>query len=160
MPRHPLEPSRDSEQLLDALVLLLHLFQRRALGQRLFEIHVERRRHCLGDAVGVRIRDIHHPRDVTHHGARLHGAEGDDLRDVRAAVLARDVLDDLAAAALAEVDVDIRQRHALGIQESFEDQVVGDRIDVGDPQAVRDEAPRRRSSPRADGDALSRAHTG
>ena len=160
MPGHALEPSRDGEQLLDALVLLLHLLQRRALGQRLFEIHVERRRHRLGDAVGVRIRDVHYPRDVAHHGARLHGAEGDDLRDVGAAVLARDVVDDFAAAALAEVDVDVRQRHALGIQESLEDQVVGDRVDVGDPQAVRDEAPRRRSSPRARPGCPFRAHTG
>ena len=150
----PSSRSRDGEQLLDALVLLLHLLQRRALVERLVEGHVERRRHRLGDAVGVRVRDVHDARDVTHHGARLHRAEGDDLRDVRAAVLARDVFDDLAAAALAEVDVDVGQRHALGIEEALEDQVVLDRVDVGDPQAVGDEAAGRGSAARADGDAL------
>ena len=85
---------------------------------------------------------------------RLHRPEGDDLGDVLAAVLLRDVLDDLAAAALAEVDVDIGQRHALGVEEALEDQVVLDRIDVGDAQAVGDEAAGRRAAARADRDAL------
>ena len=74
--------------------------------------------------------------------------------DVLAAVLARDVLDDLAAAALAEVDVDIGQRHALGVEEALEDEVVLQRIDVGDPQAVRHEAARGRSTARADRNPL------
>ena len=67
-----------------------------------------------------------HARDVAHDGARLHRAEGDDLRDVLAAVLAGDVVDDLAAPPLAEVDVDVGQRHALGVEEPLEDQVVLD----------------------------------
>ena len=95
-----------------------------------------------------------HAGDVADDGSRLHRAEGDDLRDVLAAVLARDVLDDLAAAAFAEVDVDVGQRHALGIEEALEDQVVLDRIDVGDPQAIRDEAAGRRSAARSNRDAL------
>ena len=70
------------------------------------------------------------------------------------AVLVRDVLDDLAAPALAEVDVDVGQRDALGVQEPLEDEVVLDRIDVRDPQAVGDEAAGRRSAPRTDRNAL------
>ena len=68
--------------------------------------------------------------------------------------LLRDVLDDFAAAALAEVDVDVGQRHALGVEEALEDEVVLDRIDVGDPQAVGDEAAGRRSAARPDRNAL------
>ncbi len=118
------------------------------------ERHVERRRDRLGDAVGVGVRDVHHPRHVAHHRPRLHRPEGDDLRDVLAAVLPGDVLDDLAAAALAEVDVDVGQRDALGVEEALEDQVVRDRIDVGDPQAVGDEAAGRRAAAGPDRDAL------
>ncbi len=157
---HPLEALRDGEQLLDPLVLLLHLLQRRALGERLLERHVERRRDRLGDAVGVGVRDVHHARDVAHHRARLHRPERDDLRDVLAAVLPRDVLDHLAAAALAEVDVDVGQRHALGIEEALEDEVVLDRIDVGDPQAVGDEAAGRRAAARARPECPARARSG
>ena len=119
--RHALEPLAHLEQVLDARILLLHLAQRRVLDQRLLERHVERRRDLLGDAIDVRVRHVHRAADVAHHRLRLHRAEGDDLRDVLAAVLARDVLDHLAAAPLAEVDVDIGQRHALGIEEALED---------------------------------------
>ena len=69
-------------------------------------------------------------------------------------VLARDVVDDLAAPALAEVDVDVGQRHALGVEEALEDEVVLDRIDVGDAQAVGDEASRGRAAARPDRDAV------
>ncbi len=85
---------------------------------------------------------------------RLHRPERDDLRDVLAAVLPRDVLDDLAAPPLAEVDVDVGQRHALGVEEALEDEVEVDRIDVGDAQAVGDEAAGRRAAARADRNAL------
>ena len=154
VPGHAFEPLRDDEQLADPLVLLLHVLQRRALFERLGQGHVERRRHRLGDAVGVGVGDVHDARHVTHHRPRLHRPEGDDLRDVGAAVLLGDVLDDFAAAALAEVDVDVGQRHALGIEEALEDQVVLDRIDVGDAQAVGDEAAGRGSTAGAYRDAL------
>ena len=52
------------------------------------------------------------------------------------AVLLRDVFDDAVAAVHAEVDVEVRHRHAFGIQESLEQQVVLQRIDVGDAEAV------------------------
>ena len=93
-------------------------------------------------------------RDVADDSARLHRPERDDLRDVLAAVLARHVLDHFAAPALAEIDVDVRQRDALGVEEALEDEVVLDRIDVGDPQAVGDEAAGRRSAARPDRNAL------
>ena len=151
---HALEPARDREQLLDALVLLLHLAEHGILLERLVERHVERGGHRLGDLVGVGVRDVHDARDVAHDGACFHRPEGDDLRHVLAPVLARHVVDDLAAAALAEVDVDVGQRHALGVEEALEDEVVLDRIDVGDAQAVGDEAAGRRAAAGADRDRL------
>jgi hypothetical protein len=67
-------------------------------------------------------------------------------------VLARDVLDHLAAARFAEVDVDVGGADALLVQEALEDQLVLDRIDVGDAQAVGDEAAGGRSAAGADRD--------
>ena len=118
------------------------------------ERHVERRRDLLGDAIDVGVGHVEHAADVADHRLGLHRAEGDDLRDVLAAVLAGDVVDDLAAAALAEVDVDIGQRHALGVEEALEQQVVVDRVDVGDAQAVGDEAAGGRAAARADRNAV------
>ena len=152
--RHALEPLAHVEQVLDARILLLHLAQLRVLDQRLLERHVERRRNLLGDAIDVRVGHVHGAADVAHHGLGLHRAERDDLRDVLAAVPARDVLDDFAAPPLAEVDVDVGHRHALGIQEALEDEVVVERVDVGDPHRPGDQAAGRRAAARTDRNAL------
>ena len=146
---HPFEPSRDVEQLLDLRIVLLHLSQRLALVERLVERHVERCRNLLCHLVDVAERHLEDAADVADDRLRLHRPERDDLGDVLAAVLARDVLDDLAAPPLAEIDVDVRQRDPLRIQEPLEDEIEVDWIDVGDAQAIRDEAAGRRSTPRA-----------
>ena len=57
----------------------------------------------------------------------------------------RHVLDDLSAAVHAEVDVDIGHGDALRVEEALEEELVLERIDVGDLHDVRDEASRRRS---------------
>ncbi len=78
----------------------------------------------LGDLVDEAVTHSEHATDVAHHGLRGHGAVGDDLRDPLAAVLLRHVLDDAVAAFHAEVDVEVGHRHAFGIQEALEQQVV------------------------------------
>ena len=85
---------------------------------------------------------------------RLQLRERDDLRDAIAPVLLGDVGEDALAALHREVDVDVGHRLAARVQEALEQQVVRDRIEVGDLQAVRDERAGRRSAPRADGDAV------
>jgi len=45
----------------------------------------------------------------------------------------RDVIDEFAAPAHAEVDIDIGHRNAFGIEEALEEQVVLERIDVRNP---------------------------
>ena len=55
------------------------------------------------------------------------------------AVLLPHVLDDLAAAPLAEVDVDVGHRDAVGVQEALEEEVVAQRVDVRDPERPGDE---------------------
>ena len=83
-----------------------------------------------------------HARGVARGRAREHLAEGDDLRHAVGAVLLGHVADHALAAAHGEVDVDIRHRHALGVEEALEQQVVAQRVDVGDLQAVGDDASR------------------
>ena len=63
-------------------------------------------------------------------------AEGADLRHVRHAVLVLDVLDHLAAALLAEVDVDIGRLAAALVQKPLEQQVVLQRANVAEVQGV------------------------
>ena len=65
-----------------------------------------------------------------------------------------DVVDHLAAAALAKVDVDVREGNALGIEEALKEQFVLERVDVRDVQRVSHQAARGRSAARAHGNAL------
>ena len=121
MARHAFEAPGHAQQFLDLGIVLLQIPERLALLERLVERHVERRRNLLGDLVDVGERHFQHAADVPDDGLGLHRAERDDLRDVLAAVLAGHVVDDLAAAPLAEIDVDVGERHALGVQEPLED---------------------------------------
>jgi len=140
VPRHPFQAPGHLQQFAHALVLAFKVGQRGHLLDRLVEAHVERAGNQLGHAVNFGDRELHHAPDVADHGASLHGAERDDLRHVFAAVLLRDVLDHFGAPPLAEVDIDIRQRDALGVQEPFEVQVEVQRIDIRDPHAIRHQA--------------------
>ena len=104
----------------------------------------------LGQFIGTAVVPFHHPADVTHHRLRGHGAEGGDLRHRVAAVLLPHIIDDAVAAVLAEIHVEVRHRHALGIEEAFEQQVVTQRIEVRDPERVRNQRPRSGAAAGAD----------
>ena len=119
----------DLHQFRDSLKGLLQ-FQRLAL------VHRDRFR----DAVGIGIIDLQHPGHILDHPLGSHGAEGDDLGHVGFPVLAPHVFDHLFPALEAEIDVDIRHGHPLGIEETLEQQIVADRIHVGDPQSVGHQA--------------------
>ena len=73
--------------------------------------------------------------------------------DVLAAVLVADVVEDLLAALLAEVDVDVGRLAALLVHQALEHQPVLDRIDVGDLEAEADERPGRAAASGAHGHA-------
>jgi hypothetical protein len=151
--RHPFEAPCDREQLLDLRVALFHLPQRLALLERLVERHVERRGDLLSDLVDLGEWHLEDPADVLDDRLRLHGAERDDLRDVFAAVLPRHVVDHFAAAPFAEVDVDVRHRDALRIQEALEQQIEVHRIHVGDLHAPRRDRSGCRAAARTDRNA-------
>ena len=108
----------------------------------------------LGDGVHLGVGHIQHPAHVPHRTAGGHGAEGDDLGHMVGPVLPGDIVDDLLAAADAEVDVDIGHGHPLRVQEALEVQVILHRVQVGDIQAVGHHGARRRAAPRSHGDTV------
>ena len=103
----------------------------------LVELDPELVRDRLGDAVDLAIAVPQHAADVADRRPGQHRAERDDLGDVVLAVLAPDVGDDLVAPAVLEVDVDVRHRHPVGVQEPLERQLVEDRVDRRDARACR-----------------------
>jgi hypothetical protein len=136
-------------------VLVVGRAQQFAVGETL----LEGRRTALlriGDQLREAVADAvvvpEHARGVARRLARRHLAEGDDLRNRLAAVLLDDIAQHALAAAHGEVDVDVRHRNALGVQEALEQEVVGQRVDVRDPQAVGDDRAGGRTASRAHGD--------
>ena len=150
-----LEAFRRVDQLLDLRVAVVRLSQGRAHLRGPLSMVMPT---VVGTSLAMRstspIGHVERAADVFDGGLGRHGVEGDDLRDLLAAVLVGDVLDDFAAAVHAEVDVDIGHRDALGIQEALEEQHVLHRIDVGDLHRVGDERSGGRTAARADGDAI------
>ena len=111
-------------------------------------------RHQLAELVDLPVRHLQHAADVAQHAARLQRAEGDDLRHLIAAVALLHVADHLVAPVLAEVDVEVRHRHALGIEEALEQQPEADRIEIGDGERVGDQRARARAAAGTDRNAL------
>ena len=111
----------------------------------------------LGEAVGLRDGEVGDARHVLDGQLGGHGAEGDDVGDVVGAVVVLDVLDHAVAAFVVEVHVDIRHRDALRVEETLEQKVVADRVEVGDAEAVRHAGAGGGATARADGHAVAAA---
>ena len=108
----------------------------------------------LREPVAQHVRHIQHASGVAYHRLGTQRAEGRDLAHRAATVFRLDVLDDPLAVVLAKVDVEVRHRHPLRIQETLEQQVVADRVEIGDPQGVSHERSRTRPAPGADRHAV------
>ena len=93
-------------------------------------------RHQLAQLVDLAVGHLQDAADVAQHAARLQRAEGDDLRHLVAAVALLHVADHLVAAVLAEVDVEVRHRYALGVEKTLEQQPEANRIEIGDGQRI------------------------
>ena len=136
-----------------------HLAERGRDLERLLELDAELVRDGLRDPVDLAVAVAQDPADVADRGPGEHRAERDDLGDVVGAVLAGDVGDDLVAAAVLEVDVDVGHRHAVGVEEALERQLVVDRVDRRDPERVRHDRARR-AAPAGRRDAAARGRSG
>jgi hypothetical protein len=124
MPTLRVRPSsapREAHELAHFLLLVGELLQLRLDRERLLERDAELEGHELGDAVDLAVGHPEHAPHVADDGLRRHRAEGRDLRDALGAVLVAHVLDDAVAPVLAEVDVEVRHRHALGVEEALEE---------------------------------------
>ena len=110
------------------------------LGDGVLEGDVEDVGDGAGDAVDVVEAHTERAAGVTDGGFCAEGAEADDLGDAVAAVLLGDVADHFVAAVVGEVHVDVGHFATLGVEEALENEAVFERVDVGDAEAVEDEA--------------------
>ena len=113
--RHALERARRVDELFDLFLALVPLAQLTRELHRLVKRDMQSVWNELCDHVAVRIAHIERAADVANDAARRHGAERDDLRHMILAVLAAHIFNDLAAARVAEVHVDIGHGNALRV---------------------------------------------
>ena len=102
-------------------IFLLHLF-------------TEAVRHHSGQAVGLIDRQVVDSRHVLDGTLGEHRAEGDHTGDVILAVGVLDIF--MRQGQILEIDIYIRHRDSVRIQETLEQELVLDRIQVGDSQAI------------------------
>src|SRR6185437_630749 len=142
VPGDAFERAREVDEVFDFLFGVIEALELGLFGERIVERDAELKGDELGDAVDEAVGVAQHTADVAYHRLRRHGAVRDDLRDTLAAVLMTYVLNDAIASVHAEVDVEVRHRDALGIEEALEQEVVLQRIDVSDPEAKGDQRAR------------------
>ena len=150
------EPLADIEQLRHDRLAVARFLEARLAGDRLAERDGVRRvhRHELAEPVDLAVGHLQHAAHVAQHRARLELAEGDDVGHAMRAIALAHIGDHLVAPILAKIDVEVRHRDALGVEEALEQQAKTDRVEVGDSERVGDEGARARTAPGADGDAL------
>src|SRR5439155_13800802 len=78
-----------------------------------------------------------------------HGAERDDLGDGIAAIFFAHIFDDIRAAIIGKIDVNVRGIDPFGIEEALEQQPIANRIDVGNLEQVSDNRPGSRATSHA-----------
>ena len=93
-------------------------------------------RNHVRNALRVLRRHPEHSGHVFEHAPGLQLHEGRDLAHALRAVLLAHVRHHLVAACHAEIDVEVRHRHAIRVEEALEEQAVLDRVDVRDAQHV------------------------
>ena len=96
------------------------------------------------------VGQIQHPAHIAHHRLRRHGAEGDDLRHRIGTVFLAHIFDHALAPVLAKVHVEVGHGHPFRIQETFKQQIVAQRIEIGNAQAIGDQRARTGATSRPD----------
>ena len=155
MPRQPFKDQRILHDLLRHRILFGCAFEIWIFFQRFGQRCAGRFRHHLSQLVALVQRQSQHAADIADNGFCAERSEGDDLRDVFASVFVFDVLDHFAAAGLTEIDIKVRRRHAVGIEEAFKNQVVMQRIERRDTQRVGQHTACAGTAARADRNVLT-----
>ena len=84
----------------------------------------------LGQLVDLPVGHFEHAPDIAQHATRQQCSEGDDLCDIGLAIALLHVTDHVLAALDAEIDVEIRHRDALGIEEALEEQAETQGVEI------------------------------
>ena len=100
--------------------------------QRHFQLHGHQLCHC----VHLLIRHVQHAAHIADDGARRHGAECHNLCHMVCTVFTDNIVYHFTAPLITEIHVKVRHGHALRVQKAFEKQLIADRVNIRDADAV------------------------
>jgi hypothetical protein len=147
VPGQPVEALHEGEQHLQLGVVQVGAAQFGQFAQGVADVTGADVREGLGDGVDVAGRQAHGGADVADGVPDAVGVEHGHGGDPLLPEVGEHLVVDLEAAGGLHVDVDVGQRPAQRGEEPLHDQVVADRVDPRDAQAVVDQA----AGPRAAG---------
>ena len=115
---------------------------------------------AFGEFVGNEFAEFHrvvtrkflHTCHISEGEFRRHGAVGDDVSHVVFAIFLRDPVQDAAAAVVVEIDVNIRERDTVRIQETLKQEVIFNRVYLRDAKTVCHGTSRCRATSRSNAD--------
>ena len=148
--RQSLQLAGQINQRPDFLVVFIQPAQFRFLLNRFVEGDAQLERNQLGDTIHEPVGMTQHPPHVAHHRLGRHAAMSRNLRHPLPAVALGDVFDDPVPAFHAEINIEIRHRDPFGIQEPLEQQVIRQRVQIGDAEGVGDQRAGAGAAPRPD----------
>ena len=148
-----LESPRHINEAVDGLVRLIHRLQLLALLHGFVNCDAELLGNHLGDRIAERVGQIHDPPYIPYDTPRRKRSERDNLRHIVPPVLLCDIVDDFLPALIAEVDINIRHRDALRVQEALKQQVEADRVQLRDAKRIGNERSGGGTAARSDCDA-------
>ena len=136
MPRQSFQTFRIVYEIADILLLLISLAKLRIHCQRFVngDIKFLGDHFCNGIHLGIgHIKNTPH---IPDHTAGSQGTEGYDLNHTVVSVFPPDVVNNLLTPFKAEIHINIRHGNSLRIQETLKQQIVFNRIKLGDSQCI------------------------
>ena len=113
--------------------------QRLLLLQRFLQRHSRRAGNHLRQAISQTVGFALNPCNVTHHRLGSHGTESDDLAHCFSAIFVGHVLNDTVTLVHTKVDIKVRHGHPIRVKKALEQQVVFDRVQIGNFQCISDQ---------------------
>ena len=129
--RDAFQLARHVDQRFNFFVGFVDFRQLRFGFKRFCQRHARIGRHQLRNTIDETVRVAEYTTHVADNRFRRHGTEGNDLRYRVTAIHVRYVLDHLIAFLHAEVDVEVGHGNTFRVEETFEQQVEFQRIEVG-----------------------------
>ena len=154
MPRKPLQTFCQIDQTMDIVLFLVSLAKLRIHSQCLVNGDIQLLWNHLGDGVHLGIRHIQNTAYITNDTAGCQCTEGNDLNHAVITIFSSYIINNLLSPFEAKIHIDIRHGYSLRIQETFKEQIIPDRVQLGDPKCIGNQASCGRASSRTDHDIV------